>query len=163
MKDNRRVGIGYDIHPLVPGRKLVLGGVEIPFARGLEGWSDADALTHAIIDALLGAAALGDIGQHFPPGVPEYENISSLVLLEQVVEKLEESRWHIVNIDATVVAEKPRLREYIDDIRHNISHVLGIAVDRVSVKASTNNGVGSLGNGEGIAAVAVALIEGRVK
>jgi 2-C-methyl-D-erythritol 2,4-cyclodiphosphate synthase len=163
MKDNRRVGIGYDVHPLVPGRKLVLGGVEIPFVFGLKGWSDADALTHAIIDALLGAAALGDIGQHFPSGEPEYKNISSLVLLNKVVEKLEENDWRVINIDATVVAEKPRLREYIDDMRHALSHVLGIDMDAVSVKASTNNGLGFIGNGEGIAAYAVALIEGRTK
>jgi 2-C-methyl-D-erythritol 2,4-cyclodiphosphate synthase len=160
MKNNRRIGIGYDIHPLVPGRKLVLGGTEIPFNKGLEGWSDADALTHAVIDALLGAAALGDIGQHFPSGEPEYENISSLLLLDKVVEKLEESGWRVVNIDATVVAEKPRLREYIDDMRQALSHVLGVETDRVSVKASTNNGLGFIGSGEGIAAYAVAMIEG---
>ncbi len=153
MKDNRRIGIGYDIHPLVAGRKLVLGGTEIPFNKGLDGWSDADVLTHAVMDALLGAAALGDIGQHFPPGEPEYENISSLILLDKVVEKLEESGYRVVNIDATVVTEKPRLREYIDDMRHNLSHVLGIDMDNVSVKASTNNGLGTIGRGEGIAAI----------
>jgi 2-C-methyl-D-erythritol 2,4-cyclodiphosphate synthase len=160
MKDNARIGIGYDAHPLVPGRKLVLGGAEIPFGKGLEGWSDADVLIHAVMDALLGAASLGDIGQHFPPGEPEYVNISSLVLLDKVAEKLEERGWRVVNIDATVVAEKPRLREYIDDMRHALSHVLGIDMDNVSVKASTNNGLGAIGNGEGIAAYAVALIEG---
>jgi 2-C-methyl-D-erythritol 2,4-cyclodiphosphate synthase len=159
MKNNLRIGIGYDVHPLVPGRKLILGGTEIPFSKGLEGWSDADALTHAVMDALLGAAALGDIGQHFPSGEPEYEGISSIVLLEQVVEKLEERDYKVVNIDATVVAEKPRLREYIDDMRHNLSHVLGLDMDRVSVKASTNNGVGDIGRGEGMAAMAVAMIE----
>jgi 2-C-methyl-D-erythritol 2,4-cyclodiphosphate synthase len=159
MKNNLRIGIGYDVHPLVPGRKLILGGTEIPFSKGLEGWSDADALTHAVMDALLGAAALGDIGQHFPSGEPEYEGISSIVLLEQIVEKLEERGYRVVNIDATVVAEEPRLREYIDDMRHNLSHVLGIDMDRVSVKASTNNGVGDIGRGEGIAAIAVAMIE----
>jgi 2-C-methyl-D-erythritol 2,4-cyclodiphosphate synthase len=159
MSDNKRVGIGYDVHPLVAGRKLVLGGTEIPFDRGLEGWSDADVLTHSVMDALLGAAALGDIGQHFPAGQPEYEGISSLVLLEQVVEKLEERGYKVVNIDATVVAEKPRLREYLDEMRHNLSHVLGISVERVGVKASTNNGLGFIGNGEGIAALAVAMIE----
>jgi 2-C-methyl-D-erythritol 2,4-cyclodiphosphate synthase len=159
MKNNVRIGIGYDVHPLMPGRKLILGGTEIPFFKGLEGWSDADALTHAIMDALLGAAALGDIGQHFPSGEPEYEGISSIVLLEQIVEKLEERGYKVVNIDATVVAEEPRLREYIDEMRHNLSHVLGIDMDRVSVKASTNNGVGDIGRGEGIAAIAVAMIE----
>ena len=120
-----RIGIGYDVHPLVKGRKLVLGGVAIPYAKGLEGWSDADVLTHAVMDALLGAAALGDIGQHFPPGQKEYKDISSLVLLDKVVEKLEEGGYRVGNIDATVVAEKPRLSEYIDDMRQNLSHVLG--------------------------------------
>jgi len=160
MKDDKRIGIGYDVHPLAPGRKLVLGGTEIPFSKGLEGWSDADALTHAVMDALLGAAALGDIGQHFPSGEPEYENISSLMLLDKVVEKLEERGWRVVNIDATVVAEKPRLREYIDDMRENLSEILGVDIGRVSVKASTNNGLGFIGHGEGIAAYAVAMIEG---
>jgi 2-C-methyl-D-erythritol 2,4-cyclodiphosphate synthase len=161
MGGNMRIGIGYDVHPFTVGRKLVLGGTEIPFSRGLEGWSDADALTHAVMDALLGAAALGDIGQHFPSGEPEYANISSLILLDKVVEKLEDEGWRVVNIDATVVAEKPRLREYIDDMRHNLCHVLGIDIDKVSVKASSNNGLGFIGNGEGIAAYAVAMIEGK--
>jgi 2-C-methyl-D-erythritol 2,4-cyclodiphosphate synthase len=161
MSDNMRVGIGYDVHPLVPGRKLILGGVEVPYARGLEGWSDADVLTHAVIDALLGAAALGDIGQHFPPGEAEFKEVSSLFLLHKVVEKLEERKYKIINADATIVAERPRLREYIDEMRHNLSHVLGIDVDRVSVKASTNNGLGSIGSGEGIAAYAVALVGGE--
>jgi 2-C-methyl-D-erythritol 2,4-cyclodiphosphate synthase len=160
VNGNLRIGIGYDVHPLATGRKLVLGGVEIPFNKGLEGWSDADVLAHAVIDALLGAAALGDIGQHFPPGEPEYEGISSIFLLEQVVEKLEESGYKVVNIDATVIAERPRLREYIDDMRHNLSHVLGLEMENVSVKASTNNGIGDIGRGEGIAAMAVALIKG---
>ena len=160
MDGNLRIGIGYDVHPLVIGRKLVLGGVAIPFNKGLEGWSDADVLAHAVIDALLGAAALGDIGQHFPPGEPEYAGISSIFLLEQVVEKLEEEGCKVVNIDVTVVAERPRLREYIDDMRHNLSHVLGLDMENVSVKASTNNGIGDIGRGEGIAAMAVALIKG---
>ncbi|MBN1176561.1 MAG: 2-C-methyl-D-erythritol 2,4-cyclodiphosphate synthase [Dehalococcoidales bacterium] len=154
-----RIGIGYDAHPLEPGRKLVLGGVHIPFDEGLEGWSDGDTLTHAVIDALLGAAALGDIGTHFPPGDPEFKEVSSLYLLDKVVEKLEENGWRAVNIDATVVAERPRLREYIDDMRRNFSQVLGITFEQVSVKASTNNGMGAIGRGEGIAAYAVALIE----
>jgi len=147
------------MHPLVKGRKLVLGGVEIPFGKGLEGWSDADALTHAIMDALLGAAALGDIGQHFPSGEPEYKDISSLILLDKVIEKLEERGWRMVNIDATVVAEKPRLSEYIDDIRQTLSQVLGVNISKVSIKASTNNRLGFIGRAEGIAAYAVALIE----
>ena len=155
-----RIGIGYDVHPLVPGRKLVLGGVNIPFDKGLDGWSDADVLTHALIDALLGAAALGDIGSHFPPGESEFKEVSSLFLLDKVIEKLEERGWRAVNIDATVVAERPRLREYIDDMRQNLGQVLGIGIEQVSVKASTSNGLGSIGRGEGIAAYAVALIEG---
>jgi len=138
----------------------VLGGVHIPFDEGLEGWSDGDTLTHAVIDALLGAAALGDIGSHFPSGDPRYKDISSLSLLEEVIGKLAEKGWKIVNIDATVAAERPRLREYIDAMRQNLSQVLGISIDNVSVKASTNNGMGAIGRGEGIAAHAVALIEG---
>jgi 2-C-methyl-D-erythritol 2,4-cyclodiphosphate synthase len=161
MSGDTRIGIGYDVHPLVPGKRLVLGGTEIPFARGLEGWSDADVLTHTVIDALLGAAALGDIGQHFPPGEAEFKEVSSLFLLDKVVEKLEEKGYSVVNIDATVVAARPRLREYIDDMRENLAHVLGIDMGRVSVKASTNNGLGFIGEGEGIAAYAVALIEGK--
>jgi 2-C-methyl-D-erythritol 2,4-cyclodiphosphate synthase len=161
MNGKIRIGTGYDVHPLVKGRKLVLGGVEIPFAKGLEGWSDADVLTHAVMDALLGAAALGDIGQHFPPGEEEYEGISSLVLLDKVIEKLEERGYRVVNIDATVVAEKPRLSEYIGDIRQTLSQVLGVNIGGVSVKASSNNGLGFIGRGEGIAAYAVALIEGE--
>lgn len=160
MSVNLRIGIGYDVHPLVSGRRLVLGGTEIPFSRGLEGWSDADVLTHAVMDALLGAAALGDIGQHFPPGEAEFKEVSSLFLLDKVVEKLEEKGYRVVNIDATVVAEKPRLREYVDDMRQNLSQVLGVNISRVSVKASTNNGLGSIGEGKGIAAYAVVLIEG---
>jgi len=148
------------VHPLVPGRKLVLGGVHIPYDEGLEGWSDGDTLTHAIIDALLGAAALGDIGQHFPPGEAKYKDISSLVLLEEVKEKLAEKGWRVVNIDATVLAEKPRLREYIDAMRGQLSKTLGIDKGRVSVKAGSNNGMGAIGRGEGIAAIAVAMIEG---
>ncbi len=155
-----RIGIGYDAHPLVPGRKLVLGGIHLPFDEGLEGWSDGDALTHAIIDALLGAAALGDIGIHFPSGDPQYKDISSVVLLEETKGKLAEKGWKVVNIDATVVADKPKLRGYIDAMREQLSKALGIGIDRVSVKASSNNGLGAIGRGEGIAAYAVALIEG---
>jgi 2-C-methyl-D-erythritol 2,4-cyclodiphosphate synthase len=139
----------------------VLGGVEIPYPLGLDGWSDADVLTHAVMDALLGAAALGDIGAHFPSGQPEYEGISSLVLLDQVVEKVEEAGYKVGNIDATVVAEKPRLREYIDDMRQNLSQVLGVGIDCVSVKASTANGLGAIGREEGIAVYAVAMIEAK--
>jgi len=156
-----RIGIGYDIHPLVPERKLILGGVEIPFNRGLDGWSDADVLTHAIIDSLLGAAAMGDIGRHFPPGKPEYKNISSLELLKQTILKINGKGWRVVNIDSTVIAEKPVLRDYIDTMRQKIGDTLGIDIEKVSVKASTNNGIGEIGGGEGIAVVAVSMIEGE--
>jgi len=155
-----RIGIGYDVHPLTAGRRLVLGGVEIPFGEGLSGWSDADVLTHAIIDALLGAASLGDIGSHFPPGEPEYKDISSLVLLKRTMAMLKENGWHVVNIDATIVAEQPKLREFIDGMRGQLSQTLGIAVSEVSVKASTSAQLGFAGRGEGIAAWAVALLEG---
>jgi 2-C-methyl-D-erythritol 2,4-cyclodiphosphate synthase len=160
MKNNVRVGIGYDIHPLKPGRKLVLGGVNVPFNRGLDGWSDADVLVHAVIDALLGAAALGDIGSHFPPGDPRYKDISGLALLKKVKEKLAAEGWRVVNIDATVMAEKPRLRDFIDGMRQKLGSTLKIPIGRVSVKASTGNGIGEIGKGEGIAACAVAMIEG---
>ena len=160
MNIRLRTGIGYDAHPLVPGRRLVLGGIDIPFDKGLSGWSDADALTHAIIDALLGAAALGDIGSHFPPGEPPYKDISSLVLLEKVKAELTTNVWQVVNIDATILAERPRMRDFIDPMRQQLSQTLGISISQVSVKASTANGLGFIGRGEGIAAYAVALIEG---
>jgi len=154
-----RVGFGYDIHPLVVGRRLVLGGVEVPFDMGLGGWSDADVLTHAIIDALLGAAALSDIGSHFPPGEIQYQDISSLVLLRQVRQKLVAKGWQVVNIDATIVAEQPRLSQYVNRMRQWLSQTLEIDIDTVSVKASSANGTGTVGRGEGVAAYAVALIE----
>ena len=154
-----RIGIGYDAHPLTPERRLVLGGVDIPFDKGLSGWSDADVLTHAIIDALLGAAALGDIGCHFPPGDPQYKDISSLVLLKQVMDKLTNDGWKVENIDATIVAGQPKLKGFIDLMRQQLSQTLGIAVNQVSVKATTSNGVGFAGRGEGIAAWAVAMID----
>ena len=160
MNSKLRVGIGYDVHPLTPGRRLVLGGVDIPFAKGLSGWSDADALTHAIIDALLGAAGLGDIGSHFPPGEPEYKDISSLVLLKRVKDKLAENGWLIDNVDATVVTEQPKLRDFIDRMREQLSQTLGIAPNQVSVKASTSAQLGFVGRGEGIAVWAIVLLEG---
>ena len=163
MESKVRIGIGYDIHSLTPGRRLVLGGVEIPFDKGLDGWSDADVLTHAIIDALLGAAALGDIGSHFPPGEPQYKDISSLKLLTRVRDKLAENGWQVDNIDATIVAEKPRLREFIDGMRKQLSRALGVELGQVNVKASTSEGLGFVGRGEGIAAHAVALIESILK
>ena len=154
-----RAGIGYDVHSLTPGRRLVLGGVDIPFEKGLSGWSDADVLTHAVIDALLGAAALGDIGSHFPPGESEYKDISSLVLLGRVKDKLAENGWRVNNVDATIVAEKPRLSDYIDQMRQQLSQTLGINTSQVSVKASTSDKLGYIGRGEGIAACAVATVE----
>ena len=154
-----RVGIGYDVHPLTSGRRLVLGGVDIPFNKGLSGWSDADVLTHAIIDALLGAAALGDIGSHFLPGEPQYKDISSLTLLKRVRDELAENSWQVVNVDATIVAEQPKLRDFIDQMRQHLSRTLGIALSQVGVKASTSAQLGFAGRGEGIAACAVTLIE----
>ena len=156
-----RIGTGYDAHPLVMGRRLVLGGIEIPFDKGLDGWSDADVLTHAIIDALLGAAALGDIGSHFPPGDPAYKDISSLVLLKMVKDRLAENGWLVDNVDATVIAMQPKLRYFIDRMRKHLSQALAIPINQVSVKASTSNQLGFAGRGEGIAAHAVALIRGE--
>ena len=155
-----RAGIGYDAHPLTPGRRLVLGGIDVPFEKGLGGWSDADVLTHAIIDALLGAAALGDIGSHFPPGELEYKDISSLVLLKRVKDELIKNGWQIGNIDATIVAEQPKLGDFIDIMRKQLSQTLGIAQNQVSVKASSSNRVGSVGRGEGVSALAIAWLEG---
>jgi len=160
MKSKIRIGIGYDVHPLTPGRQLVLGGVEIPFDQGLSGWSDADVLTHAVMDALLGAAALGDIGSHFPPGEPQYKDISSLVLLEKVRNDLAKNGWQVNNIDATIVAEQPKLRDFIDTMRQQLSQTLGINISQVSVKASTSAGLGFVGRGEGIIAYAIAVLEG---
>ena len=159
MESNFRIGIGYDVHALAAGRRLVLGGVEIPFALGLSGWSDADVLTHALMDALLGAAALGDIGQHFPPGDPRYKDISSLTLLAEVKGLLSTNGWEVNNVDATVIAEKPRLSEHIRKMREKLGQTLGVAIGQVSVKASTSDGLGFTGRGEGIAALAVASLK----
>ena len=137
----------------------MLGGVEVPFERGLNGWSDADVLTHAIMDALLGAAALGDIGRHFPPGDPQYKGISSLTLLAKVKGMLEENGWQVNNVDATVVAEQPRLSEYINKMREKLCQTLGIGMEQVSVKASTSDGLGFTGRGEGMAAFAVVTLK----
>ncbi|UCD54313.1 MAG: 2-C-methyl-D-erythritol 2,4-cyclodiphosphate synthase [Dehalococcoidia bacterium] len=160
MESKLRIGIGYDVHSLTPKRRLVLGGVEIPFDKGLDGWSDADVLTHAIIDALLGAAALGDIGNHFPSGEPQYKDISSLTLLERVRDKLAENGWMVDNIDATIVAEEPKLGDCIAGMRKQLSRALGVAPEQVNVRASTSEELGFVGRGEGIAAHAVALIRG---
>ena len=154
-----RVGVGYDVHPLVSGRRLVLGGVEIPFEKGLDGHSDADVLVHAIIDALLGATGLGDIGVHFPSSDLRYKDISSVALLRQVVSLLRDEGWLVCNVDASIVAERPRLTPFIADMRAIISEALGIGVEQVSVKSTTSKGLGFLGKGEGIAAHAVAMVE----
>lgn len=156
-----RVGIGYDVHRLVAGRNLILGGVEIPYEYGLEGYSDADVLLHAIKDALLGAAALGDIGRHFPDTDPRYKGASSLKLLARVKEILAEKGYEAGNVDATVIAQKPKLAPYIAQMNANIAAVLGIDVDRVNVKATTTEGLGFTGRGEGIAAQAVATVVRR--
>ena len=153
-----RVGIGYDIHRLATGRRLVLGGVEIPFDRGLDGHSDADVLLHAVMDAMLGAAGLGDIGQHFPSGDPRFKGASSLALLTRVMGLLSGLGYEVGNVDATVVAERPRLSPHIPEMRRLIAGALRIPVESVGVKATTNEGLGPLGANEGIAAWAVALI-----
>lgn len=150
--------MGYDVHKLVEGRKLILGGVEIPYEKGLLGHSDADVLLHAIMDALLGAAALGDIGKHFPDTDPAYKGISSMKLLEHVGELLEEHLFLIENIDATVIAQAPKLRPYIDTMRENIAQSLHIEVSQVNVKATTEEGLGFTGSGEGISSQAICLL-----
>lgn len=153
-----RIGHGYDVHRFAEGRDLVLGGVKIPHDRGLLGHSDADVLTHAVMDALLGAAALGDIGLHFPDSDPAYRGISSLSLLERVGKLLREKGYSVGNIDATVVAEEPRLRPYIDAMRKNIAAALGVDAEHISVKATTEEGLGFTGERLGIAAHAVCLL-----
>ncbi|MBI2866121.1 MAG: 2-C-methyl-D-erythritol 2,4-cyclodiphosphate synthase [Chloroflexi bacterium] len=153
------VGIGYDIHPLVSGRKLVLGGVEVPFERGLAGHSDADVLTHAVLDALLGAAALGDIGQHFPASDPQYRGISSLELARSVAHMLRGHSWRIGNIDAIIVAQEPMLSPHIDLMRQRLAEALGASPEQINVKAKSPEGLGFLGRGEGMAAQAVAWLE----
>lgn len=154
-----RIGHGYDVHRLVPGRKLILGGVVVPFDRGLLGHSDADVLTHAVMDALLGAAGLGDIGKLFPDSDPAYAGISSLLLLDRVAQRLREAGWQVGNVDATVVAQAPKLAPYVPDMRRRLAEAMGLDVDCVSVKATTEERLGFTGSGEGMAAHAVALIE----
>ena len=153
-----RIGHGYDVHRLVPERKLILGGVDVPYGFGLLGHSDADVLTHAVMDALLGAAGLCDIGHAFPDTDPAYEGISSLNLLEQVMEKLALRGFYVGNVDATILAQRPRLAPFIPRMRENLAKVLGLVPDRVNVKATTEEGLGFTGAGEGIAAHAVALL-----
>lgn len=153
-----RIGMGYDVHRLVEGRELILGGVKIPYEKGLLGHSDADVLLHAISDALLGAAALGDIGKHFPDTDPAYKGISSVILLKKVGELLEEKGFLIENIDATIIAQAPKMRPFIDTMRENIAQALGIEEEQVNVKATTEEGLGFTGTGEGISAQAVCML-----
>jgi 2-C-methyl-D-erythritol 2,4-cyclodiphosphate synthase len=153
-----RVGQGLDVHPLVAGRDLILGGVTIPYEKGLQGHSDADALIHAVCDACLGAAGLGDIGKHFPDTDPQYKNIDSRLLLRQVRAALYEQSWRVVNVDATVIAQAPRLASYVPAMAANIAADLGIDVGYVNIKATTTEHLGFIGRGEGIAAQAVVLL-----
>lgn len=154
-----RVGMGYDVHRLVEDRALILGGVEIPYEKGLLGHSDADVLLHAIMDALLGAAALGDIGKHFPDTDPQYKGISSIKLLEHVGSLLEDNLYIIENIDATIIAQKPKMRPHIEQMEENIARALGIEKNQVNVKATTEEGLGFTGTGEGISSQAICAIE----
>ena len=153
-----RIGQGYDVHRLVEGRKLIIGGVDIPYEKGLLGHSDADVLLHAVMDALLGAAALGDIGQHFPDSDERYKGISSIALLKEVGKILQENGYMIENIDSTVIAQRPKLLPYRPQMAENIAAALGIEKEQVSVKATTEEGLGFTGTGEGISAQAIALL-----
>ena len=154
-----RIGHGYDVHRLTEGRRLILGGVEIPYERGLLGHSDADVLTHAVMDALLGAAGLGDIGRHFPDSDPAYAGADSLVLLDHVVSLLRARGWQVGNVDATVLAQRPKLAPHIGAMRDNLAAHLKVGRERVNVKATTEEGLGFTGSGDGMAAHAVCLIE----
>ena len=154
-----RVGMGYDVHKLTEGRKLILGGVEIPYDKGLLGHSDADVLVHAVMDALLGAAALGDIGRHFPDTDPEYKGASSMKLLKHVGKLVEDKLYVIGNIDATIIVQRPKMAPYIEAMRANVANVLHIDIDQVNIKATTEEGLGCTGSGEGRSAQAIASLE----
>lgn len=154
-----RSGIGFDVHPLVEGRPLVLGGIEIPYERGLAGHSDGDGLIHAVIDAILGAAALGDIGTHFPPGDDRFKGIASTELLFQTLALVERTDWRVTFVDATILAERPILAPYMSDIRRSLAAALQLPADGVNVKATTTDGLGFLGRGEGIGTLAIATVE----
>lgn len=154
-----RAGLGYDVHKLVEGRDLILGGVKIPYEKGLLGHSDADVLLHAIMDALLGAAALGDIGRHFPDSDPAYKGISSIKLLEHVGNLLEEHFYVVENIDATIIAQRPKMAPHIEQMRKNVAEALHIEVDQVNIKATTEEGLGFTGTGEGISSQAIASLD----
>lgn len=157
-----RIGMGYDVHRLVEERDLILGGVKIPYEKGLLGHSDADVVVHAIMDALLGAAALGDIGRHFPDTDEKYKGISSIALLEHVGKLLEENQYFIENIDATIIAQRPKLRPYIDEMNQNVAAALGIELSQVNIKATTEEGLGFTGSGEGISSQAVCMLKTAV-
>jgi len=154
-----RIGIGYDVHKLVAGRNLILGGVPIPFDRGLSGHSDADVLTHAIMDALLGAAGLNDIGFQFPPSDPKFKDISSLILLDKAKNLVASKGFKIDNIDAIIAAEQPKMAPFIEDMRRKLSQTLGINMEQIMVKATTTDGLSFIGQGEGIAAYAIASLD----
>ena len=154
-----RVGQGYDVHRLVPGRKLILGGEEIPFDRGLEGFSDADVLLHALGDAILGAAGLGDLGTHFPPGDPQWQDADSAMLLAKIRDLAKAEGFEVVNCDLTLIAEAPKIAPFSDSIRRRIAGLLAVDISAVGLKATTHEGLGTLGRGEGIAALAVTLLE----
>ncbi|MBQ2609040.1 MAG: 2-C-methyl-D-erythritol 2,4-cyclodiphosphate synthase [Butyrivibrio sp.] len=157
------IGMGYDVHRLVPDRDLIIGGVKIPYEKGLLGHSDADVLLHAIMDALLGAAALGDIGKHFPDTDPKYKGADSLELMREVGKMLDENRFLIENIDATIIAQAPKMRPHIDEMRQNIADALGIELSQVNVKATTEEGLGFTGSGEGISSQAICLLTSPIE
>ena len=154
-----RIGIGYDVHPLVEGRELILGGVKIPFEKGLAGHSDADIVCHAVIDSILGALAEGDIGTHFPDSEQKYRNISSLTLLKETMQVVKNKKAKLDNIDLTIIAERPKLAPFTDKMKENLSGVLEASTKNISIKCSSNNGLGFIGKGEGMACLAVCLIE----
>ena len=162
MGCNLRIGEGYDVHRLVLGRPLILGGIAVPYEKGLLGHSDADVLTHALMDALLGAAGMGDIGQMFPDSAEEFEGISSLLLLQRVKDRLQDAGYQIVNADMTIVAQRPKLMEYLSVMRGQLAKTLQISEDRLNIKATTEEKLGFTGDGSGIAARAVALLEKMV-
>lgn len=154
-----RIGLGYDVHRLVEGRDLIIGGVNIPYEKGLLGHSDADVLLHAIMDSLLGAAALGDIGKHFPDTDPKFKGISSIKLLEEVGKLLSANKYSINNIDATIIAQKPKMAPFIQQMRENIANALNINLNQINVKATTEEGLGFTGNGEGISSQSICLLQ----
>lgn len=162
MKEDMRVGTGFDIHRLVEGIPLILGGVNIPFDKGLEGHSDGDALTHAIVDALLGAACLGDIGVHFPPGDEKHKNANSIDFLKHVIDLLDGKLFYVQNIDATIICEAPKLSPHYDAMRQILSKAMRISLDQVSIKSKTMESIGPIGEGKAIACQAVALIESQM-